>query len=270
MPRKPKSRKRATKVVVKIRTNRGTVNVHANGMVQRRRKTLRNKLDPHTQFKKADKRHREKLPPGVDLEQLVHASNVCIATRLIHAEWSHEPMVRFISSVRQHGYRVGYLQRLLFNDECQRQFGMDYRQQIGIFLDRVTRPRYIFFQNVDARFECPAHLHKLGTYTVLRNNGDVPAVVREDGNCMFLGLVGQNNYRKFPMCLFDMVPNLHNHCVRLQQAEERSDMLFAKLKELTPIPRWIGDKTRRIGRPIRSDSYPILPRLAPAPCELFG
>jgi len=242
-----KNKKKLPKVDGDINININISNNSSSG--EKGRKTRKRKTRKTKQTKKAPAKNRKSLPKSIDLQKLKHASSMCIATNYIHCEWSHEPMVKFrqLTKPAGRGKPKQYRNFIQFNDECWQKFGLNYGHKLAIFTDRLKSPRYVLFQNVVRHFECPAHIHKLGVYDVLKAGSKDPTIVRRTGKGTFLGQIGPKTYKSSPMQLFSMLPQLSNHTCKLFQAENNQNLFFLKVSDITEIPTAVTDKCLRTG-----------------------
>jgi hypothetical protein len=252
-----KNKKLKTSGDVRIKINNGTVNVTQRVSRRKRRRTLRKKIDPETELKKAASKYVKPLPKSVNLDYLSHRPNKCTASHQICVEWVHEPMVRFINDKCWRDGSWLYTQNVIFNQECHLQFGLEYGCHINVYLDSQEDPQVILFQNTRKAFDAPAHCHREGAYEIVNGGTKKHPIIRKDGKHAFYGVIGPRRHIH-PWSLFKRLPHLGYNISRLYQAEENPQLLFTFIADIKPIPHEPEQKFVREGRLAR-DRFTIPP-----------
>lgn len=237
------------------------VNVGDNAKVITDRERTRKKL------KKNDKKHLGRSsaedeidkPEDCDLGGLTHYSANCIANHLVSAAWSQEPMLRF-SRKKKRVYCQGkdcysgwvYRDCIRFNDWAFRRLGLKYGMKLGLFTEKPDRPKYFIIQNVVRNYDAPAHLHRLGTFTLRKGvgAGEDHDHVCKPGTKTKLGVIGHRQYERYQLSLFESFPLLNDHQLRLWRMRGATDVIIGRFSDITPVPATTGEKLLRVGVPL--------------------
>ncbi len=246
------------KIVINNQNNKGVVNVNVgrDAAKKKRRLKLTEKLDEKSPLPPAPAGQVLPRQDGIDLDNLVHVSENCIASHLVSASWSQEPMARFYRRTRDAGMdadgkwrAASYYDQIRFNDWTFRLLGLKVGMRLAVFLDRFPDPRFLLFQNVVSAFEAPAHLHRLGMFTVRRQipTGGRYAHVCKPETFTELGAIGHDSRRPRPLPLFEHFPDWSDHLLRLWRYADTPDLIVGRLCDLKRVPTELKYKLLRVG-----------------------
>jgi hypothetical protein len=249
-----------TKVVIK--KNFGVVNVGKveakktrksdKQRAEERRKQATAKLDERKHLGPTAPEDTVPKPPDLNLQNLTHLSHNCIANHLVSAAWSQVPMLRFDRRARKDADGRTFRDTIRFNDWALRRLGLAIKMNVAIFVDRVVEPKYLIIQNVVRKWEAPAHLHRLGTFKIRSERG---SSVDHNHLCKpetftELGVIGHKTYKPHPLALFEHLPNMEQHQLRLYRVAGQPDLIIGFMTDLEPVPERLADKLTRIGVPL--------------------
>jgi hypothetical protein len=216
-----------------------------------RRKKLRKKTNDKKNLGSAAAEDIVDKPHDLDLQKVTCYPANCIANTLVNAEWSQMPIVRFSRKTKDvyfsgNDYFSGkaYLDCLRFNDWTFRRLGLKLGMKLALFTDRVKVPRYLIVQNVVRCYEAPAHLHRLGTFTLRRGGGGMNFGdhVCKPRTRTRLGVIGHTKFEKYPLSLFEHLPYISDHQMRLYRMSGAPDVIIGFFSELKEVPNDIADK----------------------------
>lgn len=257
-----------TKNTVVINGNNGVIHVSNGKKAKTRREKAIDKITNKQHLEPPAAEDVIRKPRDLDTTSLVHLSNNCIANHIVSSRWSQEPMIRFCrrTKTEQDGVLPGvtrYCDNIRFNDWVFRRLGLKIGMKLALFVDRRKNPRYLVIQNVVREYDAPAHLHRLGTYTLkstVGRNVDHIHLCRPETRTE-LGVIGHAGYEPHPMTLFSHFPHLTDHQMRLWRLKEEPDVIVGLFRDVTKVPEVLSEKLIRENVPLlESDLRPYDPR----------